>query len=74
MNLLFIKIMLVNEFSRILETVFKNSYHASKGDMGEKKLKQPDRAMWVSIFIIFPVILAIVLKILFEKGWLDWTF
>ena len=38
---------------------FKNSYHASKGEMGEKKLKQADRAMWVSIFIIFPVILAI---------------
>ncbi len=53
---------------------FKNSYHASKGEMGEKKLKQADRAMWFSIFIIFPVILAIVLKILFEKGWLDWTF
>ena len=35
--------------------------------MGEKKLKQADRAMWVSMFIIFPVILAIVLKILFEK-------
>jgi len=42
--------------------------------MGEKKLKHADRAMWVSMFIIFPVILAIVLKILFEKGWLDWTF
>ena len=44
------------------------------GKMGEKKRKQADRAIWLSMFIIFPVILAIVLKIFFEKGWLDWTF
>lgn len=53
---------------------FKNSHNASMGKMGAKKRKQADRAIWLSMFIIFPVILAIVLKILFEKGWLDWTF
>ena len=74
LNFLIFREILKMSFLEYWKRFFKDFYRALNGDMGEKKQYWAMRVGFFWMIVIYVIILSIVLKFLFELGWLDWTF